>query len=134
MTALPDVTEDTRDFWEGGAQGELRIHRCRSCRQWFHPPAPVCPHCFSRDVGPEVASGLATVVAYTVNHHPWWPGMVVPYVVALVELNEQADVRLTTRLVDCAPDDVHFGLPVAVVFEPADDVWLPLFRPTSEGA
>lgn len=129
MPALPDVTEDTRAFWTGGERGELCIHRCRSCARWFHPPAPVCPYDLSLDVGPDVASGRATVLAYTINEQPWMPEPPVPYVLAIVGLDEDTDVHLTTRLVNCEHDDVRVDLPVRVVFEPVEDVWLPLFEP-----
>ncbi|MDO8389493.1 MAG: OB-fold domain-containing protein [Actinomycetota bacterium] len=129
---LPTVTDDTAPFWEGGAVGELRINRCRDCRTWFHPPAPVCPACISINVGPEVASGRATVAAYTINVQPWAPDMEVPYVLAYVELDDDPSVRLTTRLVDCAPDQVAVGMPVEVTFQAAADIWLPLFRPVKD--
>ncbi len=128
---LPTITDDTAPFWEGGAVGELRINRCRSCRTWFHPPAPVCPECLTMDVGPEVASGRATVAAFTVNMQQWSLDMVVPFVLAIVDLDDQPGVRLMTRMVDCAADDMHVGLPVEVTFQAAQDMWLPLFRPCS---
>ena len=46
-----------------------------------------------------------------------------------MSIDEQPSVRLTTNLVDVEPDDVHVGMPVRVVFEHVDDVWLPLFTP-----
>jgi uncharacterized OB-fold protein len=128
---LPAVEPDTEPFWTGGVDNELRITRCATCREWFHPPAPICPTCLSLDVGPEAASGRATVATYTVNHQPWAPNLEVPYVIAIVELADQAGVRLMTRLVDVAPDDVRIGMPVEVVFEHHDDVWIPLFRPAA---
>lgn len=129
---LPAVTDDTAPFWEGGAVGELRIHRCQECRVWFHPPSPVCPECLTFKVGPEVASGRATVATFTINEQPWSPDMTVPFVLAIVELPEQTGVRLTTRMVECAPDQVYIGMAVEVAFEAAEDIWLPLFRPLQE--
>ncbi len=126
---LPAVTDDTAAFWEGGADGALRIHRCRVCRNWFHPPAPVCPQCLSLDVGPDEASGHATVAGFSINVQPWSPDMQVPYVVAVVALDDAPGVQLTTRLVDVAPDEVSVGMAVQVRFVQADDIWLPLFGP-----
>lgn len=126
---LPEVTQYSEDFWTGGAKGELRIYRCRSCGHWFHPPTGACFRCRSRDVGPEVASGRARVAAFTVNEHQWFPGFPPPYVVAIVELDEEPDVRLTTNIVDCELDRVAVGLPVRAVFEERDDLWVPLFAP-----
>ncbi len=130
---LPKVTPENEHFWRGGAEGELRFLRCRACRTWIHPPAPVCPACYGRDVAPEAASGRAVVHTFTVNHQPWIPTFDPPYVVAIVELPEQAGLRLTTNIVGVDPDDVWIGMPVRVRFEFRDDngyqVWLPLFEP-----
>jgi len=126
---VPVPTEDDRPFWSGGADGKLLIHRCRACRRWFHPPAPVCPSCRSRDVGPDAVSGRGTVWAATVNHQPWFAGLPPPYVIAVVELAEQTGLRLLTSVVRCEPDGVHAGLEVTVEFDHIDEVWLPVFRP-----
>lgn len=126
----PFLDADNAAFWAGGADGALMIHRCRSCRTWFQPPAPVCRNCQSLDVGPERASGRGTVATWTVNVQQWIPGTG-PYVIAWVELAEQPGLRLTTNLVDVESEDVVRDMPVEVVFEPHPDgdVWYPLFRP-----
>jgi uncharacterized OB-fold protein len=130
LQPLPEVTDDSAAFWSGGATGALNIHRCRQCRRWFHPPSPVCPHCLSLDVGPERASGRAVVQGFSVNFQPWAPDMLVPYVVAVVSIEEDDEVHLTTRLVDVVPEEVAVGTLVEVTFEQvSDDVHLPLFRP-----
>jgi len=77
---------------------------------------------------PEPVSGRGQVLTYTVNRHPWFPGQQVPYVLAIVELPEQPNLRVTTRLVGISPDEVRIGLPVRVFFEQVEDVWLPLFQ------
>ena len=53
---------------------------------------------------------------------------------ALVRCGRQADVRLTTNIVGVAPEDVRVDQTVHVVFEQHDDVWIPLFTPTSAEA
>lgn len=131
---LPAVAPDNEHFWTGGAEGELRFLRCQTCGYWIHPPAPICPVDLSKDVAPEAVSGQAMLHTYTVNHHPWIPGFDPPYVVAIVELPEQDGLRLTTNLVGVEPDDVEIGMPVRVVFEEHDGVWLPLFEPDGEAA
>jgi acetyl-CoA acetyltransferase/uncharacterized OB-fold protein len=126
---LPAVGPDNEHFWLGGAEGELRILRCRSCGWWIHPPSPVCPICLSKDVAPKATSGRAVVHTFTVNWQPWYPNLDPPYVVAIVDLPEQDGLRLTTNLVGVEPDDVRIGMPVRVVFEEWDGVWLPFFEP-----
>ena len=53
-----------------------------------------------------------------------------PHVLRIVELVEASALRLLTNLVDCDPRDVRIGMPVEVVFEPVENVFLPCFRPT----
>jgi uncharacterized OB-fold protein len=125
---LPTIDGPSEFFWTSGADGRLRFLRCTACSYLVHPPAPVCPRCYGRDVAPVAVSGLATVHSFTVNHQPW-DGVGDPYVIGLVEIDEQPDVRLTTNIVECAPDDVHIGMRVEVVFEDHAPVFLPLFRP-----
>lgn len=127
---LPRLDNDNRFFWTGGKDGILRFLRCGSCRQFIHPPVPYCPNCSSRDLAPEPVSGLGTVHSYTVNHQQWIPGSD-PYVIGLVAIDEQPDVRLMTNLVGCEPDGALIGTAVEVIFEEHDDVFLPLFRPAA---
>jgi uncharacterized OB-fold protein len=129
---LPRLDQDSGFFWTSGADGKLRFLRCRHCSYYVHPPAPRCPECLSEDVVPEAVSGRASVVAHTVNVHGWIPGSE-PYIIGWVAIEEQESVRLTTNLVDVEPEDVRTGMPVEVVFEENDDVFLPLFRPVTTG-
>ena len=73
-------------------------------------------------------SGQGTVVSFTVNHQVWIPGLPVPYVVAIVELAEQAGLRFVSNIVGGSVDEVHIGMPVRVTFEQIEDVWIPLFE------
>jgi len=105
------------------------ITQCQSCQRYVHPPVPMCPSCHSRDVAPVPVSGEATVASYTVNHMPWVPDLPVPYVFAVVELNEQSGLRLSTEIVNIDPEAVSIGMPVQVVFEQQEEIYLPLFEP-----
>jgi uncharacterized OB-fold protein len=125
---LPEITPLNRHFWTGGADGELRFLRCGLCSYLIHPPSPRCPQCLGVDVAPHAVSGRGTLHSYTVNHQQWVPGTD-PYVIGLVTIDEQDDVRLTTNVVGCALDDVEIGMALEVIFEQQDDVWFPLFRP-----
>jgi acetyl-CoA acetyltransferase/uncharacterized OB-fold protein len=127
MRLLPQLLPTNEWFWTSGADGHLRIQRCTDCATYVHPPVPICPACRSLQWEAAVVSGRATVVGFTVNHHPWLPGFDPPYVVANVALAEDPMVRLTTNVVDCAPEDVTIGAEVDVRFEQHEDVWLPLF-------
>lgn len=132
---MPAVTVDNEHFWRSGEQGELRILRCADCEYWIHPPAPICPECLGRNVAPQAVSGEATILTYTVNRQLWYPNLDPPYVIAIVDLPEQSDLRLTTNIVGADPESVTFGMAVQVTFEEYPDsrgnVWLPMFEPVA---
>jgi acetyl-CoA acetyltransferase/uncharacterized OB-fold protein len=126
---LPQPTLASAGFWSSGADGVLRIAHCDDCGRWFHPPLPTCPSCHGTNVALEPVSGRATVVAMTVNHQQWLPSFPPPYAIAIVALDEDDGARLTTNIVNCEPDAVRIGQRVRVLFEHAEEVWLPLFEP-----
>ena len=129
---IPQITLDNEYFWKSGADGKLRIQECIDCKSLIHPPQPICRYCRSHNMGVRAVSGRAVLAGFTVNHRFSMPGLPAPYVVAQVAVEEDPRVRLTTNIIDCEFDDLELGQTVEVVFEQADDVWLPLFRPTAE--
>lgn len=131
---LPQVTPENEHFWRGGAEGELRFLHCAACDHLVHPPAPRCPLCLADGLGVKAVSGRATLLTFTVNHQPWIPGFDPPYAIGIVEIAEQAGLRLTTNVVGCAHEGLRVGMPLRVVFEACDDgVHLPLFEPVPPG-
>jgi len=127
---LPQLTPENEHYWKGGATGQLRFLRCGACRSYVHPPAPLCPDCLSRDLAPSAVSGRARLLTWTVNHHPWIPGFEPPYVIAIVEIEEQPGLRVTTNLVNVTPEELCKDLPVRVLFEEREDgIFIPLFEP-----
>lgn len=126
---LPLVTPENEHYWKGGARGELVFLRCGECGTYVHPPSPVCPECLSRELAPAAVSGRARLLTWTVNHHRWIPGFEPPYLIAIVEIEEQRGLRITTNLVHCTAEELRMDLPVRVLFEERDDgIFLPLFE------
>jgi uncharacterized OB-fold protein len=125
---VPAITPESEPFWSGGAVGELRIMACGDCDLRIHPPQLICPRCLARNVAPVVASGTGTVHSFTINRQQWLPNLAVPYVLAIVDLDDQPGVRLTARVELDDPSRMAIGAPVAVDFEPREDVFVPFFR------
>ncbi|EQA98502.1 DNA-binding protein [Sphingobium baderi LL03] len=126
---LPALNDDNQAFWTGGSEGKLMIDRCGDCRAYVHPPTPFCPACESRNVAAEAVSGRGRITTFTINHKQWMPGLPVPYVLALVEIDEDPTVRIPTNIVGIAPEKVAIDMPVEVLFEQVEEVFVPLFRP-----
>ena len=131
---LPRPTPETRHFWDGTREGELRLQRCDDCGKVYFPPRPFCPGCASREVSVFKASGRGILYSYVINHRAA-PGFEPPYSIAVVELDEGP--RMMTNIVGTpqTPEALQLDMPVEVVFEPVgDEITLPLFRPAEPGA
>jgi uncharacterized protein len=126
---LPAPTPETRHFWEGTKDGELRLQRCDDCRHTYFPPRPFCPKCASRQVSVIKAAGAAKLHSYVIHHRPA-PGFTPPYAIAVVELAEGP--RMMTNIVGCpqTPEALVLDMPLEVTFEKQNDqITLPFFRP-----
>jgi uncharacterized OB-fold protein len=132
LIALPELTAENTAYWTGGERGELMIAYCDDCGKANHPPQLVCPKCLSRRVTPRAVAGTGKVYTFTVNHQAWIPDMAVPYVLAVVDLDDVPGVRVTGRL-DTPPEAVHIGQSVRIAFTPSGDVWLPHWLPLEQG-
>jgi uncharacterized OB-fold protein len=116
QTVRPVVNRDTAFFFDGTAQGELRIQTCNACGVLRHPPGPVCPDCHATDRGYVVASGRGTVFSFLVHHAPQVPGKELPLQLALIELEE--GVRMVGAV---RGEGLEIRAPVHVVFDRVDD-------------
>jgi uncharacterized OB-fold protein len=129
---LPHPSLFTRPYWEAARRHELVIQRCKKCQKHVFYPRYNCIHCGSTDLEWVKASGKGTVYTFTIFRRPSHPAFaeMVPYVVAIVELEE--GVRITTNIVGCDPDSVRVGMPVEVAFEDInEEIALVMFRPVS---
>lgn len=128
---LPAIDEANRDYWTGGATGRLLVPRCEACGRFFLPPAPACPHCGGHPATQEV-SGRATLLTWTVNSYQYHPDVPPPTVIAIVELVEQAGLRLATNLVVDPDHLLTAGMELAVLFERHGEAYYPVFEPAGE--
>jgi uncharacterized OB-fold protein len=131
---IANISSDswTEHFWAGARDHKLICARCAACGTYRMPPTPFCPKCNSQDtLWPEM-SGRATVYSFTVVRHPVTPDLIssVPYVLAVVELDDAPGARLFTNIVECDPDSVRVGQAVEVAWDDVGgDVTIPRFAP-----
>jgi uncharacterized protein len=135
---LPDTTwEPVREFWAGAARHEVRIPRCDHCGRWCWYPKERCRFCEGTTFRWVTMSGRGTLFSWVVVTHAFLPQFadLVPFVPALVALDEDPAVRLATRVVDCDLDSLTFEMPLQVTFQPIrfhgvdGEVTAPLFAP-----
>lgn len=109
----PAVSRDTAFFWEGVAAHELRIQR-RPDSSLQHPPVPAVWQDKDQPTDYVISAGKGTVYSFVVHHAPKVPGRTLPFVIALVELDE--GVRMLGELRNIDPAEVQIGLPVRATY------------------
>jgi uncharacterized OB-fold protein len=126
---LPAITAETRPFWDGCRQGELRYQVCRACGGPQFYPRALCARCGATELDWRRSSGEGTIHALTVVHRAPSPAFrdAVPYAIALVDLAE--GFRMMANVVGTDPTRLAIGDRVRVVFEARGDVTLPQFTP-----
>ncbi|OBI72369.1 bifunctional MaoC family dehydratase N-terminal/OB-fold nucleic acid binding domain-containing protein [Mycobacterium sp. E740] len=113
MMMRPASSRDTKFFWDGVNAHELRIQK-RADGTLVHPPVPALWQDKSEPTDYVVASGNGTVFSFVVHHAPKVPGRTLPFVIALVELEE--GVRMLGELRDVDPAAVEIGMPVRATY------------------
>lgn len=109
------------------------FQRCASCSAITFPPTSRCRSCLRTELRWERSAGRASVYSWTTVWRPVTPAFDVPYVVAIVDVDE--GYQMLTNLVECAVEDVHLRMRVEVSFHPiAGGVTLPYFRPAHQSA
>jgi uncharacterized OB-fold protein len=129
---IPLPSPETQFFWDKAKQHELWLPHCRPCDRAYWYPRDFCPTCGSRDVEWRRASGRGTLYTFAIHHrafHPAWANEI-PYVTALVDLEE--GVRFFTNLAEVQPDPkhIHCDMPLEAEFEDiTEEITLVKFRP-----
>lgn len=117
-------------FWEGAAEGELRLPHCSSCglHHWY--PMVRCPHCSSRDWSWDSVGLGATLFTWTVLWWPLHPSLKerVGEVVAIVVPDGAPEVRLVSNVVRAERLEIGMALSASFV-HPRPDFALPVFVP-----
>ena len=109
----PAPSKDTQFFWDGVDAHELRLQK-RPDGTLQHPPVPALWQDKELPTDYVVASGKGTVFSFVVHHAPKVPGRTVPFVIALVELEEGVRMLGELRNVDHAK--VEIGMPVHATY------------------
>lgn len=127
MKPLPEITDFNTPYFQGAAQGELRVRKCLRCAARFRFTHYLCPNCWSDELGYETVSGRGTITHFCIVYQAPYPSFEpdCPYVIVLVELDE--GVRMMSNLVGCPPEEARIGARVQVTFEQRGPVTLPMF-------
>jgi uncharacterized protein len=109
------------DYLKIPADGEpyLEGHKCGNCGAIFLGSRSVCSKCGTRDQMAAVKlSNSGKLYSYSIVHRSF-PGIEVPYVSAIVDLDDGATLKGNLVGVEPDPEKIAFDMPVTVVFRDA---------------
>ncbi len=117
----PITDRDSAPYWQALADGHFKVTHCRDCGHWTWPPRPICSGCHGGNLSLDEVKGRGEVFSWIVVHRSTSPDMMqyVPYVLALVRLDEQSDIYIPGRLI--SDKEVHRGMRVRVLTEKITD-------------
>ena len=132
---IPVPQGESDFYWQKAKEHELWL-RCDNDhpdgpKAYFYP-RDISPYTFSRNTSWIEASGNATLFTYAIVHRAPHPGFVgdVPFVTAIVELEEGPKMPTNIVMDDPTPEKLQIGMPLKVVFEDiTDTIALPKFAP-----
>ena len=131
----PVANADSLPYWNGARDGQLLIRRCKSCGELHFMPRHVCPHCWSDNLEWVQAKRTGSVHSFTIIRRASAPEFAsrVPYVVALIELDEGP--RMMANVLGNDALEVAIGDRVTLTFEVrAGGAKLPQFQRAATGA
>lgn len=103
------------------ASGEpyLEGHRCGRCGEVYLAPRPACAKCLARGtVAPARLADRGRLYNFTIVHRNF-PGVPVPFVSAVVDLDGGGTVKGNLVDIEPTPEKVKFDMPVEIVYRDA---------------
>ena len=102
-------------------QGEPYLEgvRCGTCQAVFLGDRPVCSSCGAREgLAATTLANRGTLYVYTIVYRSF-PGVPVPYVSAIVDLDGGGTLKGNLVGVEPDPEKIQMGMPVEVVYRVA---------------
>ena len=105
------IPDDADPYLEG--------HKCGACGAIFLGERTVCSKCGARDQMQAVKlSNRGKLYSYSIVYRSF-PGIEVPYISAVVDLDDGATLKGNLINVEPDPANIEFDMPVEVVFDDA---------------
>jgi uncharacterized OB-fold protein len=118
------IDHDNKEQWRAYLGHRLLVNRCLDCGHWHNPPRSLCPACWSERVEAQPVSGRGRVQWFTLLYSGGEPHPAV-----VVELEEQPNLRLTSTVIGCPPEQITCDLAVELAWQDHDGAPIPVFRP-----
>ena len=101
----------------------LEGQRCDDCEAIFLGERSTCSNCGAREkIKPHKLANTGVLYVYSIVHRSF-PGVEVPFVSAVVDLDNGGTVKGNLINIEPTPEKIRMGMPVEVVYEvaPAKD-------------
>jgi len=87
---FPEIDALNAPFWEGLAQGEVRLQKCGSCGAHQYPAESFCYACGAQSPSWVKVRGEGTIYSFIVVHQQYHKAFqqFLPYTVAIVQMDE----------------------------------------------
>ncbi len=97
----------------------LEGHRCGNCDAVFLGERDICSKCYARgEMKPVPLSNAGSLYVYSIVHRSF-PGVEVPYISAIVDLDGGGTVKGNLIGIDPDPESIELGMPVEVIYKVA---------------
>ena len=105
------IPEDGDPYLEG--------HKCKECGAIFLGERSICSSCSARDqIEPVKLSNHGELYVFSIVYRSF-PGIDVPYVSAVVDLEGGGTVKGNLINVEIDPEKIEMGMPIEVVYQTA---------------
>ena len=125
---LPSASEEAQPFFDALKERRLVFQRCTACDAHSYPPRAMCPSCGAMAFEWVESKGFGSVFSYVVTHQAVHPALRGHTPFATVEIELDEGPRVTSNLLDVAPEAIEISLRVQVEFVQVEDQVLPYFR------
>lgn len=117
---IPLKTLDNAPYWDAADRHELALQHCKDCDKYFNPAGPACPRCGGQTIAWQTIGNeiKGTVISYIISYRPFLPGFQndCPLVIAVVKLDDIAEVSIIANIIDFDPEKVTVGMRVQMTW------------------
>ncbi len=126
---LPNPNAQTKMYWDGCAQGELRYQRCASCGHVQLFARSLCEQCQSTQLEWNTSARKGTVLTFTTVYRAPLPVFkeMLPYVIAIVDMDEGFRV-MANALPQVQQGPLAIGARVQIGFTDVHGMALPVLQ------
>jgi uncharacterized OB-fold protein len=130
---VPRPTPISKPFWDGLRERKVMIQYSPSADRWVFYPRLLAPGTLADDLEWREVSGEGVLYTFAIARKPTAPPWrdALPQLLAVVQLDQGP--RLTTELVDVAPEAIETGMRVRPVFDDIEGTEITLLRYTPAG-